>query len=302
MNEANPKLNSSAAGIAYSANVLAFVFVNLIFSLIVSALSLTSETDAYKYLSYLCGPIAVAAGCSLFMFFGKQKIRDVAPVKCGIKYYIIALLLLFGLLFSVSRLNILTVEFLKLFGYVPRDDSDYLPSLNGGYVVLALLVIAVLPAVCEEFLFRGVILSNVRASVGDIRAIFIVGFCFALFHASPEQTVYQFICGCMFAFLAVRSGSVLPGMFIHFLNNALIIIFSACGLAGPSGELALSAEWDIALTVAAALAFTGCVLWLIFDKKPLKRGAKGGVPGFFITASAGIVILVIMWILSFFVR
>lgn len=302
MNQANPKLNSADAGIAFSANVVLYIFASLIVSLIVTGANIGEETDAYKYLSYLAAPVALAAGSAFIMLFRKQTIRDVAPIKCGVKYYVIAALLIFGLLFSVSGLNVLTLEFLKLFGYTPREESSYLPSLGGGLIVPALLVIAVLPAVMEEFLFRGIILSNTRASTGDIRAIFIVGFCFALFHASPEQTIYQFICGCVFAFLAVRSGSVLPCVLMHFANNALIIILYACGATDANGSLALSAAADIAVTVLAAVAFVGGIVWLALDKKPLSKGVKGGVKNFFITAWVGVAILAVVWILSFFIR
>lgn len=302
MNEANPKLNSATAGIAFSANVFIYFFINLVFSLIIAGTGLGKETDGYKYLGYLAAPVALAAGCALMMIFSKQKIRDVAPLKCGVKYYIIALLLIFGLLFAVSELNFFTLEFLKLFGYTPKLESSYLPSLEGWLILPAILVIAVLPAVMEEFLFRGIILSNTRAGAGDIRAIFIVGFCFALFHASPEQTIYQFICGCIFAFLAVRSGSILPSVLIHFLNNALIIILNACRLTDAGGNLCIPLAADITIIVLAALAFVGGLLWLIFDKKPFLKCSKGGVIKFFLTASVGIVILTIVWILSFFMR
>ncbi len=302
MNEANPKLNSVTAGMAFSANVLVYVFVSFIISLIATGTGMGEDTDAYKYLSYLAAPMALMVGCALTIVFGNQKLRDVAPVKCDVKYYIIAALIIFGLLFAVSELNILTLQFLKLFGYTPREQSSYLPDLHGGLIVPALLVIAVLPAVMEEFLFRGIILSNTRASMGDVRAIFIVGFCFSLFHASPEQTVYQFICGCAFALLAVRSGSLLPCVLIHFINNALIIILYACGVTDVNGNLSIPMAADIALTVTAAVAFVAGMAWLILDKKPFAKGQKGGVKNFFITSSVGIAILAVMWILSFFIR
>ena len=93
-----------------------------------------------------------------------------------------------------------------------------------------------LPAFCEELLFRGVLLNACENGMGSIRAVFTVGFCFALFHGSPEQTVYQFIAGCVFAFVAVRSRSVTPSVLMHFINNALIVILGACGLYGEGGR------------------------------------------------------------------
>lgn len=298
MNEVNPKLNSTTAGFALSVNVVSYILTSLLVSIIIVAANIPDRSDGYIYLSYLAAPLAIAIGCFSTLKYKKQSIADVAPVKCNYKYYIIALVMIFGLLFAVSNLSGITLKFLQLLGYTPREQSTYLPSLKGGLIIPALLVIAVLPAIFEEFLFRGIIFRNAAASVGDIRAIFITGFCFALFHGSPEQTVYQFISGCCFSFLAICAGSILPCVIMHFLNNALIIILYACGATDVSGNLIISNTGNIILTVVAALAFIGSVVWLILDKKPLKK-CQGGVASFFIYASIGVGILAIIWILSF---
>lgn len=300
MKEVNSKLNSTTAGLAYSVNVVVYFIINLIVALVIVVGKIPTGSDGYIYITYIAAPIALVVGCGAILIFKKQKISEVAPVKCHYKYYIIALLMIFGLLFALSKLNGLTLKLLELLGYTPREDSSYLPSVKGGLIVPVLLVIAVLPAISEEFLFRGIISRNARESVGDIRAILITGFCFSLFHASPEQTVYQFISGCAFSFVAIRSGSILPSVMMHFLNNAIIIVLYACGATDAGGDLLISQAGNIILTVVAALAFVGSVVWLALDKKPIKKCGKGGVASFFIYASVGILILALVWILSFF--
>lgn len=298
MKEVNPKLNSQTAGLAFTVNTAAYILVSLVVSIVATAANLSVQSDGYKYLSYLVAPVAIAIGCFITLKQKKQTIAEVAPIKCHYKYYLMAILLIFGLLFSLSKLNVLTLKFLELLGYTARDDSSYLPSLEGWRIVPAIIVIAILPAVFEEFLFRGVISRNVRQSVGDIRAIFIVGFCFSLFHGSPEQTVYQFISGCTFSFLAIRAGSILPSIFMHFLNNAIIIVLYAVGATDLGGNLIISQTGDLILTIVSALAFVGGIVWLILDKKILMKCQDGGVKSFFIYASAGIAILALIWVLS----
>lgn len=130
--------------------------------------------------------------------------------------------------------------------------------------------------------------------------MFLVGFCFSLFHASPEQTVYQFITGCAFAFIALRSGSILPSVLMHFINNALIVIFAACGLFDEAGNLIISTGGNIALIVTAAVALTVALVWLILDKTPVKKCEKGGVKSFFFCAAPAIAVFGIVWIVSLF--
>lgn len=300
MNEANSRLKPSTAGIAYSVNAVCYLIVSIIVATIVEYAAIDKNSDGLKYLSYLGASFSIALGCFITMKFRGQKITELAPVKCHYKYYVIALLMIFGLLFSVSKINYVTLEVLKYIGYTPRAEDSYLPSLDGALIVPAILVVAVLPAVFEEFLFRGVILNNARAGLGDVSTILTVGFCFALFHGSAEQTVYQFICGCAFAFVAVRSGSILPGVLMHFINNALIIILFASGATGADGNLALSAGADIALSVFGGLCFAASIILLVLDKKPLAVGQKGAAKQFFIYASVGIAPLAVIWISSFF--
>lgn len=300
MEEVNPRLNSSTGGITFSAAVIFFFAVSLLVSLIIFGAKIEEGSSAYVYLSYLASPVAIGACVAAVLGYRKINFKQVFPVKCHFKYYIIGLLLIYGLLFSLNWLNDVSVKFFQLFGYKPREASSYFPDLSGGLIVPALLVIAVLPAFVEELLFRGVILNSCENGMGSVRTVFVVGFCFSLFHGSPEQTVYQFVAGCAFAFIAIRSRSILPSVMMHFINNALIIILAACNCYDGAGNLVISAGGSIALTVTSALALVGALIWLILDKTPLKKCEKGGVRTFFIYASVGIGVLGLLWILSLF--
>lgn len=287
-------------GFALSLAAILYVLVGFIAGLIISVAKIEQYSDLYLYINYLAAPIAMTAAMAVILKYKKFSPRIAFPVKCSPKYFITALLLIFGLLFSVSWIDTGITELLKLMGYVPKEMKAYLPNLSGGLIIPALLVIAVMPAIFEEGLFRGVILNSCKDGAGTVRTIFIVGFAFSLFHASAEQTVYQFLAGCVFAFLAIRSGSVLPSVIMHFINNAVIIIFAACGLLDGNGDLIISGGGQIALIVTSAAAFVGGMLWLILDKKFVIKCEKGSVAAFFVYGSVGIAIMGIMWILSFF--
>lgn len=294
------QLSAKKAGYAFSLHVVCYVLLSFIFSVIIASFGLKEGSDALLYLSYSVSPIAIAISSLIFFKTTDTPFKNTLPVKCEIKYYFIAVLLCFGLMFSLGFVNEYTIKFLQLFGYKPREASSYLPSLDGGFVMLALLIIAVFPSVCEEYLFRGNLLNNVEQGVGTVNAIFITGFCFSLFHANPEQTVYQFICGCAFSFITLRSGSILPAIIMHFINNATIIILSAVGLTDVNGNLAISSEGSLILSIISGVCLVGALVLLILDKKPLKRAEKDGVKDFFKTASIAVVVLSAMWITSLF--
>ena len=187
-------------------------------------------------------------------------------------------------------------------GYTPK--SSTLPNLSGWNLLPAILVIAVLPAVLEEFLFRGIILNNIEGEVGSVRTIFLVGFIFSLYHGSVEQTIYQFICGCLFALLSIRSRSITPVVLIHFINNAIILILYSVGALDANGNLIISQGGDIAITVTSAICLVGAVVWLILDRKikfGLVKGERANVKGFFLFGLAGIAVTALTWVLNLFV-
>jgi membrane protease YdiL (CAAX protease family) len=292
--------NGRTAGLTYSINVLIYLLGSLVMGILIGAFNIVSGSDTYIYLSYLVSPIAIAITLAIIFSYSKVKPAQVFPVKCKPKYYIIAVMLAFGLLFSLSWVNEFSLQFFKLFGYQERESTNYLPNLTGWHIVPAVIVIAVLPAIFEEALFRGVILRCGEQSVGSVRMIFIVGLCFSLFHASPEQTVYQFICGCVFAYLAVRSGSILPTVVMHFLNNAAIIFMYAFGGINENGDIAVSTATSIIVMSLSALCLICGLVWLFLDKKNYTPCQKGGVKTFFIFASFGVIALSIVWIAALF--
>ena len=313
-NELN-NMNSATGGFMYSAAVIAFIVVSLIFNGIMTLVP--QYGYAYWFLNFLPSPIAIAASIALTLKIRKVKFRAVFPVKCRPKYYFIGLLLIFGLFFSLNQIN---DWFLKLFNvgesemYVKLNEFIY--SLHGGWVALALLVVAVMPAIFEEALFRGVILNASESTLGTVRTVLIVGFAFSLFHGSPEQTVYQFLAGCLFALVAVRSGSILPGIVMHFLNNGVVIVLAASGAVDESGGFMTPTVQIVLMVLGAVALIVGLVLLILdrptvektkfgkrigfmFENPPVKKCVKGSVKSFFSSGSVAVAVLGILWLFNF---
>lgn len=104
------------------------------------------------------------------------------------------------------------------------------PSFNGGVAttLLTIFSVAVLPAVLEELLFRGVLLQPLR-KYGDRLAILLSALMFAICHPTIPQAANAFLMGLCFGVFAVRSGSLLVPMLVHLLYNAsacIVTLFS----------------------------------------------------------------------------
>jgi sodium transport system permease protein len=91
-------------------------------------------------------------------------------------------------------------------------------------VILLLLIIAVSPAICEEVLFRGVLVSGLRKRMPQWATIVTVGILFGLFHLSVYRVLLTGMSGVFFTYLAVRSGSIYFSMIAHFALNGLSVL------------------------------------------------------------------------------
>ncbi len=87
-----------------------------------------------------------------------------------------------------------------------------------------LLVIAVLPAVCEELAFRGFILSGLRHMGHKWTAIVISSIFFGATHALFQQSLVAALVGMILGFVAVQTGSIWPCILFHTIHNAMALL------------------------------------------------------------------------------
>ncbi len=137
--------------------------------------------------------------------------------------------------------------------------EDVLRDLESHGWAIVLLCAAVLPALCEEVLCRGTLLSGLRRSVGDAGGVLLSAFLFATLHLSPYRFLPQFALGVALAVLTVRARSLLPGMLLHAGHNAGVLLLGAAGpwLASLPAAAAIGA-----LPPLAALGIGLLGLWL----------------------------------------
>jgi sodium transport system permease protein len=104
----------------------------------------------------------------------------------------------------------------------------------------SLVVFALIPAICEEFAFRGFILSGLEHQHRTRSAILLSALMFGFLHVLLslfQQLFNATLLGVVLGLLAVRSRSIVPGIVFHFLNNALAIALSYVVHAPWSGRI-----------------------------------------------------------------
>lgn len=143
--------------------------------------------------------------------------------------------------------------------------------LWGGFSTTVLFLV-VLPAVAKELAFRGLILNGLRQRLGVVPASLLSAFLFALYHMNVFLLVPLFCLGVVLGVLAVRSGSILPGIVTHVGCNLLMLGGTLIPSLPTAGERVgiLFPPILIALAVLAALLAV-VLLWHLrpADSEPI---------------------------------
>ncbi len=82
---------------------------------------------------------------------------------------------------------------------------------------------AVVPALCEELLFRGVLLRALSRRFDAAVAVLVSALAFSLYHLNLAQLAPSFVLGLALGAVSLRARSIIPAMLIHAINNAVAI-------------------------------------------------------------------------------
>jgi sodium transport system permease protein len=135
------------------------------------------------------------------------------------------------------------------------------PTLVG-----AIALFAVMPAVCEEILFRGVLARSLGNSLPLGLAAGISAVVFSAYHLSLVQALPTLTLGLMLGLVAIRADSALPSIAAHACNNALAIAMSRGALPTLAGAL----EAHPTLAVVGGVTATCAGLALVLRKAPAR--------------------------------
>ena len=148
--------------------------------------------------------------------------------------------------------NLLGGLLCRVFGI---EQPGTLLAVGGMELLVQFLSLCLVPAVTEELFFRGALQGLLRPS-GSAAAIFGTALLFGLLHLDLAQGLTAFICAVFLGWLAERSGSILPGMLLHFINNTLAFLTLYLRLYAPAAAAT-------AVELFILLFFPVFAVWLI---------------------------------------
>ncbi|MBR0231766.1 MAG: CPBP family intramembrane metalloprotease [Clostridia bacterium] len=167
----------------------------------------------------------LALPCMIYYLVKGRKLSS--PVMFFSGRGVNALFVLFAALFFVSGMLLIKYLYFINGGTVASLVNYYggagtLENTGHAEIIISLIII---PAVCEELFFRGIVYSEYRR-YGSANAIIVSALCFAALHFSVQNFFVYLFAGLLLGFVTAITRSCLPSIALHLLSNTLSIYAS----------------------------------------------------------------------------
>lgn len=116
--------------------------------------------------------------------------------------------------------NLIVLTTLSSFGELAQSAAP-IPDTPSLYL-FSLFVISITPAICEEVMFRGVIMDAYE-NLSKRKAIIISAVLFGIYHINVQNLIGPLLIGIIFGITVYKTNSIFAGMIGHGINNAIAL-------------------------------------------------------------------------------
>lgn len=148
----------------------------------------------------------------------------------------------------------------RLFPQIVKLSEQLNLNITSAGFPLAFFVVAICPAIAEEAAFRGFLFGTLKKR-GAIISISVSAICFGLYHMNLLQFIAGLMVGLVMAYWVYRTGSIIPSVIIHLINNGISVIFTF--YPKILQKLPLIGKEEFSNTDAVLLILLGCTVLVI---------------------------------------
>lgn len=249
-------INSKSKPTILEANILYL----LIGVLLITLGSIVQAIDIYKGL-LITEYIIILLPILLFLKKKRYSIKETLRLNRVSLKQIIYTIMIVILSYPIAVfLNYIGIIFLSKYGQVLPNSVPMPTSL--AEFILGIVVISIAPGICEEAMFRGMILKAYEP-LGSKKAIIYSAVLFGIFHFNLQNLLGPTFLGLLFGILAYKTNSIIPSVIGHMTNNfiALLIGFYSNKVGElEKGALANLPEEQILIYGAIVMGIVAVIL------------------------------------------
>lgn len=208
-----------------------------------------------------------------------QAVKEVIPISAPKFGQLLGTIFIWGGSFLISMVLSMILMYFFPEGFL-EVSSSLTGIMSSVHPILGFLIVAVMPAICEEAMHRGFILYTFKRISQDWVTVLCMGLIFGIFHLDPYRFVPTAILGMGLTYCMLKSRNFLLPALFHGINNAVSFLSS---LGTSSAQLEESAEMlsdpaMILLTIGSYLMLGALAPILLYVGSYLLRKASGCLP------------------------
>lgn len=243
---------------------LSSVFLELLLTLLLpDAMELSNLSPEFFLMEIFISVLSAFIPSLLYIIFSKSDINEIIMCRYVKLNVLIPIVLIgMGAAMFANRVSELVTENFSLFGIENNIDfSSSTSSIFGN--ILYIISTAVVPALAEEFAFRGIVMGSLR-KYGDVFAIIVSSVMFGAMHGNIVQIPFAFVLGLIFAYVDCKTNSIVPSIIIHFINNFYAVIMDILLTESIIGK---SQYYILSFSVAVLFCILGLIAFVVFSNQ-----------------------------------
>ncbi len=178
-----------------------------------------------------------------------------------------------GVFFAAQAINSTFVMQLDSIFGTHSDASNLKEAGSISQLIFEIFVVAMLPAMCEEIFFRGMVMRSFERS-SKAGAVVISSVTFSIMHGNATQFVYALIIGGIVGTVTMISDSLFAGATVHFTLNLFSAILSYPPVYAVYKQIAEPNQYLYYIVAIRILPFIGFISLAAFIIYTLKRNEK----------------------------
>lgn len=186
----------------------------------------------------------------------RANLKEVFPIKKPTLREVFGTILIWvGTLIGVLISTLIMAYFFpEGFAQVSEGLNNVITSVSMG---VALFIVAVMPAICEEALMRGFILSSFRSFKSKWLIVILVGIIFGIYHLDPYRFLPTAILGMSMAYIMLETNNLLYPILLHFINNGFSTLVT---FLNPAQGAATMDTFSVPLASIGAYFIIGSII------------------------------------------
>jgi len=209
------------------------------------------DQDSFNTISNAIGlPLAFAAGA--WYLYRKRGLISTAFrwENSQIPLILVGLITIFSISYIIGEL----MTYMPYYDEIVQFYMNMIGNMNPTALLLGVVLVG---PICEEIIFRGIILEGLLNKYDTKKAIVYSALIFGGIHLIPIQVINAFFIGLVLAWIYVKTRSLWAVIVIHILHNGIAVLSEDTGTESIQEYFGNDTYYYGSFVLAAILAYGG---------------------------------------------